>query len=316
MINKYDKKYYCQAICVDFDGVIAEFSDNINDFGKIIDGAGAALEKLRALGYKIIIHTTRPSDEDHITELTKYLKAHDIPFDEINTNSDSKWPSAKPVADLYIDDRALRFEGNWDDTVQKAQYYLGLTKSPYKHFTYEELLSKITKRAKEVKKFEEFLRKETAWLSAPASTRFHLPKEGGLVEHSLNVANTILTLKKTLAPDMSDESCVIVALYHDIGKIGMPGKPYYLPNTNLWLKEKRGIHYVVNQELTHMDQATRSLYLVASYIPLSDDEAQAIRYHDGQYVEENRSVANKESKITRLLQYADNWSGMVIELRG
>ena len=57
MINKYDKKYYCQAICVDFDGVIAEFSDNINDFGKIIDGAGAALEKLRALGYKIIIHT-------------------------------------------------------------------------------------------------------------------------------------------------------------------------------------------------------------------------------------------------------------------
>ena len=43
--------------------------------------------------------------------------------------------------------------------------------------------------------------------------------------------------------------------------------------------------------------------------------AQAIRYHDGQYIDENRSVAHRETELTRLLQYADNWSGGVLEDR-
>jgi len=64
-----------------------------------------------------------------------------------------------------------------------------------------------------------------------------------------------------------------------------------------------------------MDIATRSLFLLAQHIPLSDDEAQAVRYHDGQYIVENQSVAHKETRLTRLLQYADNWSGGVIEER-
>ena len=36
----------------------------------------------------------------------------------------------------------------------------------------------------------------------------------------------------------------------------------------------------------------RSLYLVSQYIPLSDEEAQAIAYHDGMYVTEGRAVAH------------------------
>ena len=32
-------EYKYNAICVDFDGVIAEFTDDINDVGLIIDGA-------------------------------------------------------------------------------------------------------------------------------------------------------------------------------------------------------------------------------------------------------------------------------------
>jgi hypothetical protein len=75
------------------------------------------------------------------------------------------------------------------------------------------------------------------------------------------------------------------------------------------------VRYVVNRDLPHMDIATRSLMHVARFVPLSDEEAQAIRYHDGQYIEENRSVAHREEPLTRLLQYADNWSGGVIEER-
>ena len=64
-----------------------------------------------------------------------------------------------------------------------------------------------------------------------------------------------------------------------------------------------------------MDIATRSLYLLSQHIPLTDEEAQAIRYQDGQYIQENQSVAHKECKLTRLLQYADNWSAGVLEER-
>ena len=181
------------------------------------------------------------------------------------------------------------------------------------NLSYEELLAKVTCRAESVRSFEEFLRTQTAWLDSPASTRFHLAQPGGLVEHSVNVANTLLKLRSTLAPDLSEESCVITALYHDLGKAGMPGKPYYLPNPDKWQVRNRGIRYLVNQDLVYMDIATRSLFLLCRHVELSDEEAQAVRYHDGQYIEENRSVAHRECRLTRLLQYADNWSGGVLE---
>ncbi|MBF0595833.1 MAG: HD domain-containing protein [Candidatus Omnitrophica bacterium] len=180
--------------------------------------------------------------------------------------------------------------------------------------TYEELLAKVIDRKDEVHAFEAFLRKETSWATSPASTRFHLAKPGGLVEHSLNVANTLLKMRAMFAPEITEESCVISAIYHDIGKIGWPGKPYYLPQTEEYYR-RRGIFYKVNEAATHMDIATRSLHIVGSHIILSEEEAQAIRYHDGQYIEENHSVAHHETKLTRLLQYSDNWSGGVLEGR-
>jgi 23S rRNA maturation-related 3'-5' exoribonuclease YhaM len=183
-------------------------------------------------------------------------------------------------------------------------------KSPLNEFT--DLLGE---RAAEIQRFETFLETETSWLTSPASTRFHLPLAGGLVEHSLNVARTLLRLRDTLAPDLSAESCVIVGLYHDVGKVGMPWKPYYLPNPSEWHVRNRGANYIVNQDLVHMDIATRSLFLVAQHIQLTDEEAQAIRYHDGQYIDENGSVAHRECRLTRLVQYADNWSGGVLEER-
>ena len=179
--------------------------------------------------------------------------------------------------------------------------------------TYEKLLAHVQDRREAVQKLDQFLRNETSWLTSPASTRFHLAYASGLLEHSVNVATTLLKLRTCLAPDLSDESCVIAGLFHDLGKIGMPGKPYYLPNPSEWHVRNRGIHYIVNKDIVHMDIATRSLFLLAQHIPLSDDEAQAVRYHDGQYIVENQSVAHEETKLTRLLQYADNWSGGVIE---
>jgi len=178
---------------------------------------------------------------------------------------------------------------------------------------YAALKQKPTERKKDFDALIKMLETETNWLTSPASTRFHLSEEKGLLKHSVSVADTLIKLRDLLAPEISDESCVIVGLFHDVGKVGMPGKPYYLPNPNQEQVKNRWIRYIVNSDLVHIDLATRSIYIVAKHIPLNEDEIQAIRYHDGQYIAENRSVAHKETKLTRLLQYADNWVGCVLE---
>ena len=178
---------------------------------------------------------------------------------------------------------------------------------------YEILKKKVVKRKKDFDAFVNMLEKETSWLTSPASTRFHLNKEGGLLEHSVGVTETLLKLRDSLAPQLSEESCVIVGLLHDIGKIGMPGKPRYLKNVNDWEIKNRNMTYKINPKEVYMGLAARSLYLVTKYIPLSDSEAQAILYHDGQYIDSNKEVAHKETPLTLLLHFADCWTAQITE---
>jgi hypothetical protein len=178
---------------------------------------------------------------------------------------------------------------------------------------YKELQSKVITRKRDFDSFISMLESETSWLTSPASTKFHLNKEGGLLEHSINVAEALLKLRPILAPDISEESCVIVALFHDVGKVGMPGKPRYIKNDNDWEIKKRNMVYKINPDEVQMNLAARSLYLAAKYIPLSDNEAQAILYHDGQYVEANKEVAHNEAPLTLLLHFADNWTASILE---
>ena len=169
---------------------------------------------------------------------------------------------------------------------------------------YSQLKAKVVERKKDFDDFITFLEKETTWLTAPASVRYHLSVEKGLLQHSVGVTQTLLKIKNLLTPMMSEESCVIVGLFHDVGKVGMPDAPRYL---------KKGDKFVYNKEQVEMQIANRSLYLVSKYIPSSDEEAQAILYHDGQYIAENRFIAHKECPLTLLLTFADTWTAAVIE---
>jgi len=184
---------------------------------------------------------------------------------------------------------------------------------------YNTIKSKITKRADEFSDLMEFIENDTEWLTAPASTRFHLCRENGLLEHSVNVAEIMINLKNTLYPIIEDESCVIVALLHDLGKVGMPGRPLYLKNKPTDNQRRAGYGptypYSYNTDLTYLSVPLRSLYLALPFINLTEEEAQAIAYHDGQYVDDNRSAAKNECPLTLLLQYADNWCGFVVEDR-
>jgi len=184
---------------------------------------------------------------------------------------------------------------------------------------YKYLKSIVSERKEQFDRLISFIEKETTWLTAPASTKYHLCKEGGLLEHSINVAETILKVKAAIAPEITDESCVIVALLHDLGKVGMPGNPQYIRNEPSEKQKMYGYKpdypYRFNSELVYLSVPVRSIYLALKYISLTEEEVQAIVYHDGQYVEDNRSCATHEKPLTLLLQYADSWSGFVIEKR-
>ena len=184
---------------------------------------------------------------------------------------------------------------------------------------YNALKAKVKTRADEFNQLMDYIEKETGWLTAPASTRFHLCRENGLLEHSVNVAETLIRIKNTLYPTIEDESCVIVALLHDLGKAGMPGEPLYLKNQPTENQRRAGYGptypYSFNNNLTYLSVPIRSLYLALPFLTLSEEETQAIAYHDGQYVDDNRSVAKNECPLTLMLQYADNWCGFVTEDR-
>lgn len=107
------------TICVDFDGVIA--TDNgwqgVGVFGQPMSGTRAALKYLESLGWFIIVHTCR-GEEGLIEE---YLEKHGIPFHAINKNpyQPDGMNNGKPMADAYLDDRAVFFDGDWADMMPK-----------------------------------------------------------------------------------------------------------------------------------------------------------------------------------------------------
>jgi hypothetical protein len=178
---------------------------------------------------------------------------------------------------------------------------------------YKALKQKVTERKESFDRFIKLLEDETTWLTSPASARSHILKKQGLLMHSVGVTETLLRFREFLSPEITEESCVIVGLFHDAGKLGMPGKPLYVPNENEWMVKNRDLCFKINPDVVAMGLAVRSLYFVTQYITLTDAEAQAIAYHDGQYIDDNKIVAHKEEPLTLILHWADYWTYHVYE---
>jgi len=182
---------------------------------------------------------------------------------------------------------------------------------------YGELFAFLGERTSQVLAFKDYIERETSWLTSPASTRFHLNIERGLLLHSVGVTYNALGIKGLLAPDIPDESIVIAALFHDLGKVGYPGKPYYLRNDVQWEIAKRNMTYKINPDATTMNLAVRSLYLIANRVELTEDEAQAIVAHDGIYPVSggvnNLDYHHRECRLQMLVHFADKWTAAVDE---
>lgn len=81
--------------------------------GLPMPGTLKALLEFKRLGYQIIIYTVFAEDDRAKKVVEEFMKYYELPYDEIT--------NIKQKCDFYIDDNALRFEGNWEDIIEKVK---------------------------------------------------------------------------------------------------------------------------------------------------------------------------------------------------
>lgn len=151
------------------------------------------------------------------------------------------------------------------------------------------------------------------FFEAPCSGSKHLSKVGGLAEHSLNVYEIMKRLNKTLDTRYTDDTIILCAILHDLGKMGDHGKPNYVPYILKSGKQSGTTPYRTNPDLPYVDHEIRSVTIARMYISLTAEEEQAILWHNGLYGIFKYEISGKETPLYLLLHMADMWASRVVE---
>ena len=164
---------------------------------------------------------------------------------------------------------------------------------------FEAELSKVQRPG--IDKLLDYIRKSDFY-TAPASTKYHLACEGGLLQHSLNVLDA---LRGLLEPDadknwvyavdgipvaaVPNESAIIAALLHDICKTH-----FYSTSTRNVKNEKTGkwekVPYYTVDDKMPLGHGPKSAMIVKQYMELTTPEMYAIWWHMG-YADLNHTDA-------------------------
>lgn len=153
--------------------------------------------------------------------------------------------------------------------------------------------------------------------TAPASTKYHLSCEGGLVQHSINVFNRLIKIMRSEYGEedwpYSKETLAIVALLHDISKVNF----YQVSFRNV--KNEQGQwesvpYYSVREDSSKLfmgGHEENSVYIIEEFIKLTYEEKLAIRYHMNALDTDDKSergrafTAHKKSRLALYLYLAD-----------
>lgn len=155
---------------------------------------------------------------------------------------------------------------------------------------------------------------ETDFYTAPASTKYHGAHQGGLLEHSLNVYDELKRLLSAYPEiKVSEESVVIVALFHDLCKV------------NFYATEKRNRKnesgqwesydaYTIQEKFCFGGHGSKSVYLVQHFMSLKPEEAVAINCHMASW-DGNKDVGKAFEKfpLAWLLHVADESATFIKE---
>lgn len=98
-------------VAVDFDGVLHTYNHWRDGtlYGAPIEGSVDAMWEIVNSGRRAAVFTARADTQEQYDAVVEWLDKHGYPPVPV-TNT-------KPVAYVYLDDRAIRFEGDWTDAL-------------------------------------------------------------------------------------------------------------------------------------------------------------------------------------------------------
>lgn len=110
------------TLCIDFDGVIHDYLNGWQDgviYGDVTPGFFEWAEQA-AQQFELVVYSSRSKTPEGINAMMLWLDGQRRKWriaggmHEIEAPLDFKFASEKPPAFLTIDDRCIRFDGNWD----------------------------------------------------------------------------------------------------------------------------------------------------------------------------------------------------------
>lgn len=171
---------------------------------------------------------------------------------------------------------------------------------------------------------------DLGFFKAPASTKFHLNEDGGLVQHSLNVCKAALSMRKSMI-ELDDsqlealpkDSVIIASLLHDTCKADIY-KPTMKKEKNrfgMWCDVPGYDVDYSNFPLGHGEKSV--IVLLRSGFELTDDEIMAIRWHMNAWdlpfqsydIKSNFNKAKEICPLLSLVQAADCLASNLLEMK-
>lgn len=108
-----------QTVVFDFDGVIHSYTSGWKGCAVIPDppvpGIKEAIDQIRSAGYEVVVVSTRCAYVQGHGAVKAWLLDHEINVDDVRME--------KPPAIVYIDDRAICFDGKPSELLTKIQTF-------------------------------------------------------------------------------------------------------------------------------------------------------------------------------------------------
>ena len=127
---------------------------------------------------------------------------------------------------------------------------------------------------------------EGGYFTSPASTKYHGSREGGLFDHSLIVAKTLMQL--TIDNELqwqNPRSPWVVGMFHDLCKMDC-----YKREIIGWANDTPiyGEEYEYTEDTLYKGHGNKSVILLSTFLTLTPEEAACIRYHMGAFTDKEK----------------------------
>ena len=167
------------------------------------------------------------------------------------------------------------------------------------------------------------------FFEAPASTKYHLARKGGLAEHSVTVCRTALSMRETaiqqnpaLEEKLPLKSVILAALLHDVCKAEI-----YKESLRNVKNDKTGVwekvpYYDIDCSHFPMGHGEKSVIRLLLWgVKLNESEMLAIRWHMAAWdlpfqsheLMANLNAAKQKSPLVVLIQCADQTASAIFE---